>query len=214
LYRPEPISSFDQAPGGPRSSDKVLVVIPCLNERTHIGRLVDEVVQDSASLDVLVAVADGGSTDGTLEAVRTIANADPRVRVISNVKRIQSAGVNLAARTLGEGRRWLVRIDAHADYPKGYISRLIQEASCTGAASVVVAMTSRGDACFQRAAAVAQRPTGPCAKIATLSPKRSPEFSIAPNPVDMMSVAKSTASSLTSSLRRCAIERVGYSVSR
>jgi succinoglycan biosynthesis protein ExoA len=156
LYRPESMSSFDQAPGGPRSSDKVLVVIPCLNERAHIAGLVDKMVQDSAGLDLLVVVADGGSSDGTLEAVGTIANADPRVRVISNVKRIQSAGVNLAARTLGEGRRWLVRIDAHADYPKGYISRLIQEASRTGAASVVVAMTSRGDACFQRAAAVAQ----------------------------------------------------------
>lgn len=155
MYRPEPISSFDRVRGA-RPSDKVLVVIPCLNERAHIARLVDKVVQDSANLDVLVVVVDGGSTDGTLEVLRTITDANSRVRLISNLKRIQSAGVNLAARAFGEGRRWLVRIDAHADYPKGYIARLIEEAGRTGAASVVVAMTSRGDACFQRAAAVAQ----------------------------------------------------------
>jgi len=48
-----------------------------------------------------------------------------------------------------------------------------------------------------RAAAVAQRPTGPCAKIATLSPKRSPEFSIAPKSGGHDVGGEGTASSFT-----------------
>jgi succinoglycan biosynthesis protein ExoA len=64
--------------------------------------------------------------------------------------------VNLAVRAFGEDRRWLVRLDAHAAYPKRYIANLITEARRTGASSVVVAMKSEGATCFQRAAAAAQ----------------------------------------------------------
>jgi len=154
LYRPEPISSADRV--RPSRHDKVLAVIPCLNEKEHLANLVANVLEDSPGLDILVAIADGGSRDGTLEVARKIALNNPRVRVVANPKGIQSAGVNLATRNLGEGRRWLVRIDAHADYPKRYISTLIEEARRTGAASVVVSMTSRGNHCFQRATAAAQ----------------------------------------------------------
>jgi succinoglycan biosynthesis protein ExoA len=56
----------------------------------------------------------------------------------------------------GEGRSWLVRVDAHADYPRNYASTLIAEARRTGAASVVVAMDTKGEAGFQRAVAAAQ----------------------------------------------------------
>jgi len=88
--------------------------------------------------------------------VAEIAARDPRVRLMPNPGRLQSAGVNLAARTLDEGRPWLVRIDAHADYPANYVSTLIDEARRTGAHSVVVAMDTRGEAPFQRAVAAAQ----------------------------------------------------------
>src|SRR6185312_14371827 len=57
---------------------------------------------------------------------------------------------------LGQGKRWLVRMDAHAEYPEGYVSRLVAEAERTRATSVVVAMKAQGQGCFQRAAAVAQ----------------------------------------------------------
>src|SRR5207248_7193295 len=62
----------------------------------------------------------------------------------------------LAARLMGERRPWLVRVDAHADYPPNYASTLIAEARRTGAASVVVAMETRGEGTFQRAVAAAQ----------------------------------------------------------
>ena len=138
------------------AGEKVLVVIPCLNEQTHIARLIVEVSDTPPWIDQLIVVADGGSSDQTREIVSRIAERNPRVRLIANPKKIQSAGINLAARLFGVGRRWLVRIDAHSAYPANYVATLVREAKKTGAQSVVVAMLSRGREGFQSAAAAAQ----------------------------------------------------------
>ncbi len=131
-------------------------VIPCLNERRHIEALIADLLDDPAWADPLIIVADGGSTDGTREIVEAIASRDPRVRLLHNEKRLQSAGVNLAARLLATERRWMVRVDAHAGYPRGYVSALVAQARKTGAASVVVGMKTCGEGGFQDAVACAQ----------------------------------------------------------
>lgn len=154
MYRLKPIASAQRATC--ISPETVLAVVPCLNESLHIGKLLTDLLEDSTELDLIIAVADGGSTDGTRDIVAQIAGMEPRVHLIHNPKRIQSAGVNLAVQEFGEQRDWLIRIDAHAAYPKGFISTLIAEARRTNASSVVVAMKSEGTNCFQRAAAVAQ----------------------------------------------------------
>jgi succinoglycan biosynthesis protein ExoA len=135
---------------------RALIVIPCLNEAPLIAKVIGRILEDDGLVDPLVLVADGGSRDGSREIVAGIAARDPRVRLLANPGRLQSAGVNLGARLLGEGRRWLARIDAHADYPKNYVSTLIAEARRTGAHSVVVAMETVGEGAFQRAVAAAQ----------------------------------------------------------
>jgi succinoglycan biosynthesis protein ExoA len=134
----------------------VLVVIPCLNEESHIDRVVSAVLCDPAAGRLLLVVADGGSTDRTCAIVRALAERHQQLQLVHNPLRIQSAAVNRAARQFGSGRRWLVRMDAHADYPQGFVSQLLAEAERTGAASVVVAMKAQGLTCFQRAVAIAQ----------------------------------------------------------
>jgi succinoglycan biosynthesis protein ExoA len=47
-------------------------------------------------------------------------------------------------------------MDAHADYPEGFVSQVMAEARRTRASSVVVAMKSKAKGCFQQAAAAAQ----------------------------------------------------------
>lgn len=156
MYREQidaPLSSEKNL--APRA-DETLIVIPCLNEREHIAKLLAHVQHDTAELDRLIVITDGGSTDGTADILAELAARDPGIKVIFNPKRIQSAGVNLAVRAFGEGRQWLVRLDAHAQYPAGYIRTLIAEAHRTDADSVVVAMTSRGIECFQSAVAAVQ----------------------------------------------------------
>jgi len=138
------------------AEDRALIVIPCLNEAPIIARVIAQVLADDGLVDPVVLVADGGSTDGSRAIVAEIAQRDPRVRLMANPGRLQSAGVNLAARLMGEGRAWLVRVDAHADYPPRYASTLIAEARRTGAAAVVVAMDTHGEGAFQTAVAAAQ----------------------------------------------------------
>jgi succinoglycan biosynthesis protein ExoA len=157
LIRVPPAAANVQTPLDERLARKrALIVIPCLNEAALIESVIGRILDDEGLVDPLVLVADGGSRDGTREIVARIADHDPRVRLLANPGRLQSAGVNLAARVMGEGRPWLIRIDAHADYPANYVSTLIEEARRTGAHSVVVAMETRGEGAFQRAVAAAQ----------------------------------------------------------
>src|SRR5581483_3301600 len=112
---------------------------------------------DPGCADALIVVSAGGSTDATVSIVERIGAADPRVRVLTTAARLgTSASVNRAVERFGDGRRWLVRLDAHAGYPRNYASRLVAKAIETGADSVVTAMFTRGESCFERAAAAAQ----------------------------------------------------------
>ncbi|WP_183938209.1 glycosyltransferase family 2 protein [Rhizobium paranaense] len=135
---------------------RCLIVIPCLNEEKHIEPLIAKLGRALDELDARIVVADGGSTDRTRDIVREIAAVDPRILLIDNPKRLQSAAINLAIETLGNDYDYLIRIDAHGDYPDDYCQILAQEASATGADSVVVAMRTMGFSAFQKATAVAQ----------------------------------------------------------
>ncbi len=132
----------------------MLLVTPCLDEAGQLNRLLDQFLGD-AGQDALFVIADGGSTDGSQEIVERYAARDPRVRLLRNPARIQSAGVNRAARRFAANRRWMVRIDAHADYPPDFVSKLVETAERTGADSVVVSLNTQGETFFQRATATA-----------------------------------------------------------
>ncbi|TGQ40637.1 MULTISPECIES: glycosyltransferase family 2 protein [unclassified Mesorhizobium] len=133
-----------------------LIVIPCLNEAAHIGALLEQLRPAAERLGARIIVADGGSTDGTLGIVGEIAARDPLVILVHNDKRIQSAAVNLAVDTFGDGAEYLIRIDAHGGYPADYCDRLVEEALATGADSVVVSMLTSGSGAVQKAVAAAQ----------------------------------------------------------
>lgn len=136
------------------ANSDVLIVIPCLNEERHLPRLLDDLLRDAHG--ALVVVADGGSSDNSREIVSARARVHVNLILLDNPLRIQSAGVNLAARRHGAGRKWLVRVDAHAQYPTNFIDRLRLAAGSMRATSIVVPMVTHGTACFQNAAAAAQ----------------------------------------------------------
>jgi len=132
----------------------VLIVIPCLNEEAHLAALLINLLADSGAATIVVA--DGRSTDNSRLIVEELAAIHPRLHLLDNPARLQSAGVNLAVRCFGEGMRWLVRVDAHCGYPPQYAASLVRAAVAQGATSVVVPMITKGEGCFQRAAAAAQ----------------------------------------------------------
>ncbi|MBB2971354.1 glycosyltransferase family 2 protein [Mesorhizobium sp. RMAD-H1] len=135
---------------------RCLIIIPCLNEAGHIGALLDKFSLDAERHDMKIVVADGGSTDGTLRIVEEAMRRNPRIVLLNNEKRIQSAAINLAVATHGDGYDYFIRIDAHGKYPDGYCESLLREAEEKGADSVVVAMATEGFSLFQKATATAQ----------------------------------------------------------
>jgi succinoglycan biosynthesis protein ExoA len=133
-----------------------LIIVPTLNEARHIGGLLDQLTVEADALDATIAVVDGGSTDRTREIVLTHAETSPRIRLLDNPQRIQSAAVNLAAARFGDSSGYLIRVDAHAKYPADYCRALMREAAETGADAIVVPMVTTGEGLFQRAVATAQ----------------------------------------------------------
>lgn len=138
------------------TSTSSLIVIPCLDEASHIEALIEKLRPALTPLNAQIVIADGGSTDGTRDIARRLATEDPRVLFLDNPKRIQSAAINRAVAELGADSDYLIRIDAHGTYPDDYCERLVEDALATGADSVVVAMQTVGFSTFQKATAFAQ----------------------------------------------------------
>lgn len=146
---PEPVN-----PAPPRAvtGADVLVVIPVLNEAAHIAACIRSLMDGDARLrDAAFVVADGGSRDDTRAIVEGMRGEFPNLSVLHNPKKLQSAAINLAAREAGEGRRILVRCDAHAIYPANYVMQVADALGQRGIASVVVPMDAVGKTCFQKA---------------------------------------------------------------
>jgi succinoglycan biosynthesis protein ExoA len=132
------------------------IVVPTLNEAAHIGAVISDLQAEGLGCPILVA--DGGSTDGTRAIVRQIAADNSDVRLIDNPDQTQAAAVNLGAALALQARaRILVRIDAHARYPRGFVRGVIQTLVEQRADAVVTPLIATGQTGWQGAAARLQR---------------------------------------------------------
>jgi cellulose synthase/poly-beta-1,6-N-acetylglucosamine synthase-like glycosyltransferase len=128
----------------------VSIVLPCLNEEGFIEECVRHAQEQDYPADRFeILVADGGSTDRTREIVARLSAADPRVRMVDNPGRYQSAGMNEALR-VARGDV-IVRMDVHADYAPDYVSKSIAVLLRTGADNAGGAARARSKSFFQRA---------------------------------------------------------------
>ena len=139
-----------------KTENRFLMVIPCLNEEKYITGLVEKLIEDNKDMNYRLIIVDGGSSDQTPERAKDLASRYERVHYTHNPKRLQSAALNLAVRTFGGEADYLVRIDAHAEYPNDFCRVLLAEAEEKKADSVVVAMNTLGRDGFQKAVAAAQ----------------------------------------------------------
>ena len=133
--------------------EEVLIVVPTLNEADHIETVITSLLEDAPARTRLV-VADGGSTDATPLIVEQM--HDPRIHFVHNPRRIQSAAINLAVATKGDGATHLLRADAHAQYPRGFLRILMEDMRSTNATAVTVAMTTLANKGFSAGVAAAQ----------------------------------------------------------
>jgi len=99
--------------------------MPIRNEAGFIERAVRSVLDNDYPPEKMeVLVVDGMSDDGTRDIVRGLSEADPRVKMLDNPRRIVPAAMNIGLKAArGE---FFTRIDGHAEVPTDFISKSIQ----------------------------------------------------------------------------------------
>ena len=112
----------------------VSVVVPVYNAKAAIEDCIGSLQRQDYPLERLeIVVADASSTDGSAEAARRSAAAQPHpeVKVIANPRRNTAAGLNLGiAASSGEV---IVRLDAHSEAPRDYIRSNVEVLFASGA---------------------------------------------------------------------------------
>lgn len=127
----------------------VTVVMPVRNEAASVAESVESALGQDYPGDVEVVVADAMSEDGTRQALADL----PGVRIVDNPDRTTPAGLNRAIEAAnGEV---IVRCDAHAVLPPGYIRRAVELLTETGADNVGGVQRAVGSMPMQRAIAYA-----------------------------------------------------------
>lgn len=114
----------------------VSIIIPCRNEERFIVKCLVSVLafEKPKGLDFEVLVMDGRSSDRTVELANAQANRHPEIKVIDNPGLIQSTAVNLGVRA--SRGAWIMRLDAHAEYPANYLKLCHETARRSGADNV------------------------------------------------------------------------------
>lgn len=99
------------------------VICPIYNEEKYIRGCIESILaQDYPKDDLEVIFADGMSTDRTREIVAEYAAAYPWIKLIDNPDRIVPPALNKAIE-VSKGDI-IMRLDAHAEYPAYYFSKL------------------------------------------------------------------------------------------
>lgn len=105
-------------------STSISIVMPVRNEAAYVERAVKDAVAQVVpghKLEVLVAV--GPSEDDTHKIVERLATENKNVRLIQNPVGVVPHGLNAAIRA-AHGK-YIVRFDAHSQYPPDYVAVLI-----------------------------------------------------------------------------------------
>ena len=108
------------------------VVVPMRNEERYIGKCLDTILAyDFRMIRCEILVVDGRSIDRSRSIVEHMATKHPMIRLLDNPAGIASTAMNLGIRAAkGE---YVLRMDAHSEYPPNYIRTCLEELERTGA---------------------------------------------------------------------------------
>ncbi len=102
----------------------ISLIIPTYNEEAFIGPCLDSLLRCDTPYPLEILVLDGRSNDRTPAVLAEYQARYPQLRVLENEDRVQVKGLNQGIR---ESRgRIVLRCDAHCEYPRDYIRRLVE----------------------------------------------------------------------------------------
>jgi succinoglycan biosynthesis protein ExoA len=135
----------------------VSVVIPARDSAGTLERAVDSALAQRFDGSIEVVVAAAPSDDRTEEVAMRLTHDRDRVRYLPNLDGSTPAGLNVA---IGAARGdVIVRLDAHAQLPPGYIATALDVLRETGAGNVGGMQVPVGEGAVEEAVAVAMRST-------------------------------------------------------
>jgi len=137
------------------ASPSVAILLPVLNEGESIDACLQSLSEQDYRGSIEILVADGGSTDDTLDRLGTWSDRLTRLRIFENPDQVQSAGLNLLAEVAHS--EILIRADAHTRYARDYVTRSVAALDGIPNAAVGGPMLAEGTSDFGRAVAVAFR---------------------------------------------------------
>ncbi|NCW94101.1 MAG: glycosyltransferase family 2 protein [Actinobacteria bacterium] len=133
----------------------VSVILTVVNEAAHLEESITAVLNSHYSGAIEIAISVGPSRDNTREIADSLAQRDPRIKVIDNPSGKTPDGLNSAiAATRNE---IIVRVDGHSSIGADYIREAVRTLSETDAVNVGGIMAAEGITPFQRAVARAMR---------------------------------------------------------
>ncbi len=103
----------------------VSIIMPIRNETIFIERAVKSILhQDWPAEKMEILAVDGMSNDGTREIVEELCQADHRIKMLDNPRRIVPTGINIGLKTM-QGDLF-VRVDGHAEVAPDFLRKSIQ----------------------------------------------------------------------------------------
>lgn len=129
----------------------VTVMMPVRNEQAHLASAVQSVLAQSyrGALEIILAI--GPSVDETDRVAKELAAKHSNIKLIENPKGLTTAGLNLAIALSSSDV--IIRVDAHSELAKDYISRGVEILAQTGSVLVGGVMSAVGKSPLQRAVA-------------------------------------------------------------
>jgi len=113
----------------------VSIIIPCRNEEKFISKCLDSIITQDYPKDKLeILVVDGMSNDDTRKIVKKYIEQYPFIKMLDNPKKIVPTAMNIGIKE-AKGDI-IVRMDAHTEYPKDYVSKIIYWLDKSGADNV------------------------------------------------------------------------------
>jgi glycosyltransferase involved in cell wall biosynthesis len=111
-------------PGQTNGKVDVSVLVPVLNEERHIRESVAAMLAQRYEGGIEFLFMDGRSEDRTKAILEEMSAADPRIRVLDNPRQRTTFGLNIGL----ENARgdYIVRMDAHTEYPPEYVAKGIE----------------------------------------------------------------------------------------
>ena len=132
----------------------VSIVIPILNEEKYIDKCIESILsQDYPKEHMEAVLVDGDSQDRTVEIINTYIEKYPFIKILNNPQKTVQYALNIGIK--GACGKYIVRMDAHAEYAEDYVSKCIEYLEKTKANNVGGPMIAKGKNDIQKVVAAA-----------------------------------------------------------